>query len=132
MTHIHDKGGEMTARGMTIPQVAVRKDPIAYVVTPTPHADYSPAHVFVGKIEVIGGPVLSPNAESSWHTGAIHHIRRILSNYIPGFDYIIPTGQPARMMLVGMVLMEKGKRHQLLGWDTRTGRYVKYDLNLNN
>lgn len=123
---IHDKGGEMDGmRGCVL-----RTSATAFVVTPIPEADYSPAHVFVSSIEIIGGPILSPNASSSWHQPAIDHIRKSLSNYIPGLDYIIPTGAPVRMMLVAMVLREKAPHHKLLGWDTRSSRYFCYEFNL--
>lgn len=92
--------------------------------------DYSPALVFGNELRVIMADRLTPNAEASWHAKTIQQIRRELSLYIPGVDLIIPTGKPVRMMLVAMILREKGERHKLLGWDDKTQRYFLYELDL--
>jgi hypothetical protein len=92
--------------------------------------DYSPARVFAPEIRVIPGDKLSPNASADWHANQIQEIRRCLSDYIPGIDFVIPTGQPVRMMLVAMLLKERGDRHQFLGWDDKTQRYFHYPIDL--
>ena len=95
--------------------------------------DYSPARVFGDDIRVLTADKLTPNApNASWHDKAIQQLRRELADYIPGRDFIIPTGRPVRMMLVAMILREKGDRHNLLGWDDKTQRYFLYELNLTN
>lgn len=92
--------------------------------------DYSPARVFGDEIRVITADKMTPNADASWHAKVIQQMRRELSSYIPGCDFIIPTGRPVRMMLVAMILRERGERHNLLGWDDKTHRYFLYELDL--
>lgn len=94
--------------------------------------DYSPALVFGDEIRVLTADRLTPNADASWHVKVIQQMRKELSGYIPGIDLVIPTGKPVRMMLVAMILRERGDRHKLLGWDDRTQRYFLYELDLRN
>ncbi len=92
--------------------------------------DYSPARVFGSEIRVITADKLTPNAEPSWHAKVIQQMRKDFAGYIPGIDFVIPTGRPVRMMLAPMVMRERGDRHKLLGWDDRTQRYFLYELDL--
>lgn len=92
--------------------------------------DYSPARVFGRRIVPIVADSLSPNAEASWHIRTIQQMRQCLSTYIPGLDYVIPTGRPVRMMLAAMVMRERGDVHKLLGWDNKQQRYFEYILDL--
>ena len=74
---------------------------------------------------------LAPDAPTEqWNATIIHGLRRELAGYIAGIDWIVPTGAPERMVLVGMLLAERGERHNLLKWDARTQRYVPYSFNL--
>ena len=106
-----------------------RRSPIVWVVEQG-EFDYSPARVFGGEIRVITADKLTPNADASWHAKVIQQMRRDFSGYIPGVDFVIPTGRPVRMMLAAMVMRERGDRHKLLGWDDRTQRYFLYELDL--
>ncbi len=106
------------------------RSPIVWVVEQG-EFDYSPALVFGSEIRALTAEKLTPNADASWHAKAIQQMRKELASYIPGIDFIIPTGRPVRMMLVAMILREKGERHKLLGWDDRTQRYFLYELDLN-
>lgn len=92
--------------------------------------DYSPALVFGGEIRLIQADKLSPNADATWHNSTIHQMRRAFSEYIPGIDFVIPTGRPVRMMLAAMIMRERGERHKLLGWDDKTQRYFLYEIDL--
>lgn len=105
------------------------RSPIVWVVEQG-EFDYSPARVFGGEIRVITADKLTPNADPSWHAKVIQQMRRDFSGYVPGVDYVIPTGRPVRMMLAAMVMRERGDRHKLLGWDDRTQRYFLYELDL--
>lgn len=107
-----------------------KRSPIVWVVEQGAF-DYSPARVFGDEIRVLTADKMTPNADASWHARVIQQMRRELSSYIPGIDFIIPTGRPVRMMLVAMILREKGERHKLLGWDDKTQRYFLYELDLN-
>lgn len=93
--------------------------------------DYSPARVFGAEIRILHAEALTPNAPAAnWHSKVIHQMRQDLADYIPGLDYVIPTGRPVRMVLAAMILREKGPRHNILGWDDRTQRYFLYELDL--
>jgi hypothetical protein len=94
--------------------------------------DYTPATVY-GSLKFIEAKPLapqSPGAPDTWNKGVIHQLRKELSGYIPGYDYVIPTGSPSRMLTVGMVLTEKGPSHRILKWDGRAQRYLLYDVAL--
>lgn len=105
------------------------RSPIVWVVEQG-EFDYSPARVFGSDIRVITADKLTPNADASWHAKVIQQMRKDFAGYIPGIDFVIPTGRPVRMMLAAMVMRERGDRHKLLGWDDRTQRYFLYELDL--
>jgi hypothetical protein len=106
-----------------------KRSPIVWVVEQG-EFDYSPARVFGDEIRLIAADKLTPNADASWHAKVIQQMRKGFSEYIPGLDFVIPTGRPVRMMLAAMVMRERGDRHKLLGWDDRTQRYFLYELDL--
>lgn len=106
-----------------------RTGPIVWVVEQA-EFDYSPARVYGTEIRPIQAGKLTPNADASWHEKTIAEMRRAFADYIPGTDFVIPTGKPVRMMLAAMVMRERGDLHNLLGWDDRTQRYLVYPLNM--
>lgn len=98
-----------------------------YVIEQQPF-DYTPATVY-GELTFLESERLAPHAPNSpntWNEKVLHQIRKDLAAYVPGYDYIIPTGAPYRMLLVGMVLASRGKQHRILGWDNRQHRYLEY------
>lgn len=105
------------------------REPVVWVIEQGAF-DYSPARVFGSDIRVIHADALSPNADADWHAKTIHQMRRAFADYIPGLDFVIPTGRPVRMMLAAMIMRERGGHHKLLGWDDRTQRYFLYELDL--
>lgn len=107
------------------------RSPIIWVIEQG-QFDYSPALVYGGEIRVLQAEPLTPNAPAAnWHAKVIQQMRRSFADYIPGIDFVIPTGRPVRMMLAAMIMRERGPRHNLLGWDDRTQRYFVYELDLN-
>lgn len=106
-----------------------QRSPIVWVVEQGAF-DYSPARVFGQEIRPIVADRLAPNADANWHAKTIQQMRKAFSEYIPGVDFVIPTGRPVRMMLAAMVMRERGARHKLLGWDDKTQRYFLYELDL--
>lgn len=105
--------------------------PRVYVVEQQAY-DYSAAEAF-GELQFVEAKPLapqSPGAPDTWNKNVVHQIRNALSDYVPGLDFVIPTGSPSRMLLAGMLLTEKGKRHKILKWDGRTQRYLQYDVTL--
>lgn len=90
--------------------------------------DYSPASAY-GKLEFLSSIRLAPDAPSAgndFNSKVLYQLRRELSDYVAGIDYIIPTGSPVKMLVVGAVLRDKGNTHNVLGWDARTQRYLHY------
>src|SRR5687767_2367378 len=106
-----------------------KREPIVFVLEQGPF-DYSPARVFSRDIRPLSIDKMTPNAEPSWHAKVIQQMRSQLADYIPGVDFVIPTGRPVQMMLAAMVMHEHGTHHKLLGWDDRTQRYFLYELQL--
>jgi hypothetical protein len=108
-----------------------KASPAVYIIEQQPF-DYTPATSY-GELVFMHTPRLAPaapNAPGLWNKSVIHQLRHELVDYIAGFDYIVPTGGPIRMLLVGMILPEKGKRHKMLGWENRTKRYIEYVIEL--
>ena len=92
--------------------------------------DYSPAQVY-GELHLMKGPQFTPNAPTAaWNDDAVLAIRKQLLDYIPDVDYLIPTGSPARIAVVAMLLSERGPVHRILQWDKRSSRYVEYKIRI--
>ena len=90
--------------------------------------DYSPATAY-GELTFLKSSRLAPSAPGApdnWNKGVVSSLRKELADYVPNLDYIVPTGAPNRLVVVGMLLRELGPRHRLLGWDARTQRYLEY------
>jgi len=119
-THSNDIGAAMADN-----------EPMVYVVDQQPF-DYSPAAAF-GTLYFMRSVRLAPSApndRNEWNTNAIKQLRGELRDYIPGRDYVIPTGAPTKMLLVGMLLAQLGPTHKLLGWDARAQKYHCYELEI--
>lgn len=109
----------------------VRPTPKVFIVEQQPF-DYTPATTY-GELVFLDSEQLAPhapNAPDRWNKTVLHSLRKELSTYVPNYDYVVPTGAPARMLVVGMLLAEKGKIHKMLGWDNRQRRYLEYIINL--
>lgn len=110
--------------------VAVER-PTVYIIEQQPF-DYNPAAKF-GVLFFMSPTKFAPTAPGDnnlYNDRIIRTLRRDLSDYLPGRDYIIPTGSPAKMLVAGMVLGSIGTCHLLLGWDARAQNYVQYRINL--
>jgi len=116
--------------------VTGRRKPIVFIVEHQPF-DYSHAETY-GDFQVLKADKLAPNAPDDDHnTDVLASLRRQLGQYSPGYDYVIPTGAPSRIMVIGMLLAERvdeymrrsgGNIHNILGWDAKTQRYLNYKL----
>lgn len=113
----------------------VRK-PIVFIVEHQSF-DYSHAETY-GTFQVLKAEKLAPNApDDERNISLTDSLRRQMSAYIPGYDYVIPTGAPSRIMLIGLLMAEKSRppptnghfvTHNVLGWDGKTQRYLHYKL----
>lgn len=110
-------------------KILALRPPVVWVLEQSAF-DYSPALVFAEKIQLVHAARLTPNADCAWNQQVLHQLRYSLSDYRPGHDFVIPTGNPVRMVLASMVLRECGTQHQILGWDARVGHYHLYTLEL--
>lgn len=118
---------------MKVDQAIDSTGPMVYVVEQQPY-DYASAEAF-GKVHFMEPRKLAPRAPSEteyWNKGVVHSIRKELAEYVPAYDFVIPTGQPSRIMVVGMVLASLGQVHKILGWDNRTQRYLEYVIDFKN
>lgn len=111
------------------PKLLALRDPVVWLLEQSSF-DYSPARVFAEKVIPIHAARLTPNVGSDWNERVLQQLRAELRDYRAGHDFIIPTGNPVRMVLAAMVLREHGDTHQLLGWDARVGHYHLYTLDL--
>lgn len=108
----------------------LKSRPRVFVIHQQP-LDFTPAAVF-GDVQFMNSvrlaPAPPPGAVDVHNKGVLAAIRKDLAGYIPGLDYIVPTGSPIKIILVGMVLKEKGPSHKVLGWDAKSQRYMEYIL----
>ena len=107
------------------------QSPIVFVVEQQAH-DYSSA-IEYGTLQFMETRRLAstaPNVPETWNDRVTKFLRQQLMAYVPERDYIIPTGSPMKLMLVGLLLAEKGPRHRLLGWDSRNNKYLEYHISI--
>lgn len=105
-----------------------RTRPRVYVIEQQPF-DYASAEVF-GDVRFMNVQRLAPDTPSTTSKEFNNKIRfqisRELSEYVAGIDFIIPTGAPTKIFMVGGFLRLAGDWHNLLGWDARQQRYLHY------
>lgn len=108
------------------------RPPIVFVLEQMPF-DFTPAEAF-GAVRFLETRKISPaipTHTNSWNNEVADSIRRQLEDYVPGHDFIIPTGSPMKLMIAGAVLSQMvGPAHKILGWDARSARYIEYPLPL--
>lgn len=90
--------------------------------------DYSSAESF-GEVNFVTRSDLRSMEGSAQNQELLADIRRFLSNYVAGVDYIIPVGNPMVSALVCMSLPRTD--HRLLKWDGRRATYIPFVLNSN-
>jgi len=87
--------------------------------------DYSSAEEY-GEVQFVTHTDITKIKGSQRNLQVGQDVRRFLSEYILGSDYIIPAGNP---MLVCMVLMSLPTgTHQFLKWDGRRSLYIPYHI----
>lgn len=105
--------------------------PMVYVVEQQPF-NYDPAAKY-GTLYFLRTAKLAPQNPVGYNEhneSVIHRLKRELSEYVPGRDYVIPTGAPTKLLMVGMLLAQLGPRHRLLGWDARLQDYLEYVIEI--
>jgi len=108
-----------------------RSKPNVYIVERMPF-DYSAAATF-GEVVFMESQKLAPDAPNEdgmckLNAAIVSEAAHQLADYIPGYDYLVPTGSPVKIMMVGMLLTSKGGNHKILKWDDRTQRYMCHTM----
>lgn len=87
--------------------------------------DYSSAEEY-GTVHFVTTSDMNKLENSAQNAAVIHDLRKFLSQYIAGTDYIIPSGNP---MVVALAMMGlPTTQHNLLKWDGRRAVYVPFKL----
>lgn len=91
--------------------------------------DYAPAEEF-GEVRFITTSDFRKVGDSEQNRRVLSDIRVFKSQYVPGKDYIIPSGNPIVVALVNFTVAECGMDglHKFLKWDGRRQLYVPYDI----
>lgn len=98
--------------------------PMVYIVSQQPF-DYTPAAAY-GVVYFMKPLKLAPSItgdEGRYNISLLREARKELQDYRPGVDYIVPTGAPAGLLVIGMILAQIGQSHKLLQWDARQQKY---------
>jgi hypothetical protein len=98
--------------------------PMVYIVSQQPF-DYTPAADY-GTLYFMRPLKLAPTVEGDggrYNLSRISTVRKELQDYRPGVDFIVPTGSPAGLLVVGMILGHIGQTHKMLQWDAQNQKY---------
>lgn len=87
--------------------------------------DYQPAEQF-GEVNFITDQEYSSIPHSKVNEVVHADIKKFLSLYVPGIDFIVPAGNP--MVVSRVILALPNTDHRFLKWDGRKGIYVPYLL----
>lgn len=103
---------------------------IAWITQEIHTFNYTPAEKH-GDVRFITNKDYSPSRSSLHNPSLTQDIRRVLENFDPENDYIVPTGSPIVLMVVAAVLAEKGlKVFRILKWDNRDFMYVPMTIDI--
>jgi hypothetical protein len=94
-----------------------------WVLQENRHNDYAPAQEW-GEVEFITKNDLTPFNKSASTINFMYDLGIFLSKYVPGVDFIIPTGNPIAMIKMGMELPVG--EHKFLKWDQRRNTYYEH------
>lgn len=87
--------------------------------------DYSSAEEY-GTVRFVTKAELTKFKDSQQNNEVDLDVRRFLSEYIAGVDYIIPSGNPMIVILTAL-LLPRGN-HNFLKWDGRRAVYIPFNL----
>ena len=91
--------------------------------------DYSMAEEY-GEVNFITDDDFSPMKTSAQNDRVKSDMRKFRSDYIPGIDFIIPTGNPI-VSAIAVMSLSKDRNHNFLKWDGRRACYIPFTLNSN-
>ena len=99
------------------------------VVQEQPQYDYSAAERY-GDVTFVSAFDLSPMAQSLRNKEIMAAMRKAMSDYIPGIDYILPSGSPINIAAIMMLAGRMGSKHKILKWDNRSNSYAEVILEI--
>jgi len=91
-------------------------------ITQEGNHNYTEAQEF-GEVIFLTSSEFSPIPTSLKNSDIIKEIRKNMSDYIPGIDYIMPSGSPIAIGVTFMIAREKGATVNILKWDNHYRRY---------
>ena len=100
--------------------------PKVFITQETTNIDYTPAVQF-GDLVFVSGihDRLSPHPNSLNNANIMKRVCSALDQFEPD-DYLVCSGSPAMMAIVGNLLGEK--LHNVLIWDNRESKYFNLEL----
>lgn len=94
--------------------------------------NYNPAEEF-GEVVFCSMDDIRPTSGSMRNERIAAGVAAVLSDYVPGVDYLLPSGSPLTLMVVVAALTARvgnGVTHHVLKWDSQRGRYWPVDIKL--
>lgn len=98
------------------------ESPKVYVTQERPDIQYEYAEEF-GDVVFVSLADIPTISSSLRARKLISEMRRIMKDYRPEIDYILPSGSPLNMVWVAMVAGQRGNTHKVLKWDRRLKKY---------
>lgn len=108
-----------------------QRSPVVYISQENPHHDYRPAEEF-GELVFLTTDEYSPVSASHRNRRIIGDIQSLLASYVPGRDFLLPSGSPVVAGIMYMVAGQRGNDHQILHWSNQERAYRLCSINLRN
>jgi len=98
-------------------------------ITQEGNHNYTEAQEF-GEVEFLTSDEFSPIPTSGKNKNILREIKAKMSTYIPGVDYIMPSGSPIVIGIAFMIAREKGTAVKILKWDNQRRKYSGITVNV--
>lgn len=102
---------------------------VVYVTQFVPKLSYDKAKEFGEVVFLTQNDLAYDPSPDAFNKGLIKRIDYLLEKYNPGRDYILLSGSPAIILLVG-TLLDNDVEHLVLRWDNRVYEYRLSTINL--
>lgn len=77
-----------------------------------------------GEVVFLTNREFSPNRASRQNVQNVVEIQQGMSGYIPGIDYLLPSGDPLAIgVMFAVAKREVAKSHNILKWDKQSNSY---------
>lgn len=93
------------------------------------YMDFSPAERF-GDVVFITSHDPSPNSGSTINKSILDQMNDVAEQYVPGQDYIIATGAPLAIFMMGAIMGQRHDTMAILVWDRFTQNYRPVAIDL--